>query len=84
VNEAGYSPLPSAKVKNEWIYAITPPICLHGVEWGNLPFVTFTHEFASQTIWMFLLLRLFYFITYIFIWIIFLLVLNFIQYFINN
>jgi len=44
VHEAVHSPLPSAKVKNEWIYATTPPICMHGVERGNLPFfLTFTY-----------------------------------------
>jgi len=38
VHEAGYSPLPSAEVKNEWIYATAPPVCMHGVKRGNLPF----------------------------------------------
>jgi hypothetical protein len=83
VDDAGHSPPPSAKVKNEWSYATIPPICMHGVERGKLPFLTFTYEFACQTFWMFLLLQLFCFITYIFSWIIFLLVLNFIQCFIN-
>ena len=83
VVEAGHSPPPSAEVKNEWSFDTTPPVCLHGVERGNLPFLTFTYEFASQTVWMFLLLELFYFIPCIFSWIISLLVLNFIQCFIN-
>jgi len=83
VDEAGHSPPPSAKFKNEWSYDTTPPVCLHGVERDNLLFLTFTYEFASQTVWMFLLLQLFYFITCIFSWIISLLVLNFIQCFIN-
>jgi hypothetical protein len=30
-HEADHSPSPSAKVKNEWSYTSTPPICLHGV-----------------------------------------------------
>jgi len=38
VHETGHSPLPSADVKNEWIYATTPPIFMHGVERGNLCF----------------------------------------------
>jgi len=38
VREAGHSPPPSAEVKNEWSYATTPPICLHGVERCKLPF----------------------------------------------
>jgi hypothetical protein len=50
VHEAGHSPPPSAKVKNEWIYATTPSMCLHGVERGNLPFLTLACEFASQTV----------------------------------
>jgi len=50
VHEAGYSPLPSAKVKNGWSYATTPPVCLHGMERGNLPFLTLTYEFASQNV----------------------------------
>jgi len=32
VPEAGHSPLPSADVKNECIYATTPPVFMHGVE----------------------------------------------------
>jgi hypothetical protein len=66
VHETGHSSPPSAKVNNEWSYATSPPICLRVVERGNLPFLTFTFEFASQIFWMFLLLGLFYFITYIF------------------
>jgi len=62
VDEAGHSPPPSAEVKNGCSYATTPAVCLHGVEGGQLTFLTFTYEFASQTIWMFLLLQLFYFI----------------------
>jgi hypothetical protein len=31
-NEADHSPPPSAKVRNEWNSASTPPIYLHGVE----------------------------------------------------
>jgi len=50
VHEASYSLLPRAKVKNEWIYATTPPICLHGMERGNLPLLTLAYEFASQTV----------------------------------
>jgi len=50
VHEAGNSPPPSAKVENEWSYATTPSICMHGMERGNLPFLTFTYEFACQTI----------------------------------
>jgi hypothetical protein len=42
--------LPSAEVKNEWIYATTPPIFMLGIERGNLPFLTFTYEFACQTV----------------------------------
>jgi hypothetical protein len=38
VHEAGHSHPHSAEVKKEWSYATTPPICLHGVERGNLPF----------------------------------------------
>ena len=38
VDEAGHSPPPSAKFKNEWSYDTTPPVCLHGVERDNLLF----------------------------------------------
>jgi len=36
-SEAVHLPPPSAKVKNEWSYAFTPPVCLHGT-WKGLLF----------------------------------------------
>jgi hypothetical protein len=50
VHESEHSNPPSAKFKNEWSYATTPPICLHGVERGNLPLLKLAYEFASQTV----------------------------------
>jgi hypothetical protein len=50
VHEAGHSPLPSADVKNACIYTTTPPIFMHGVEGATYVFLTFTYEFASQTV----------------------------------
>jgi hypothetical protein len=38
--ELGHSPPFSAEVINEWSYACTPPICLHGVDRGSF---NFTH-----------------------------------------
>ena len=38
VHEAGHTPPPTAEVKNEWSYATTHRIWMHGVERGNLPF----------------------------------------------
>jgi hypothetical protein len=31
-HELNYSPPSSAKVKNDWRYTSTPPICLHGMD----------------------------------------------------
>jgi hypothetical protein len=35
-SKANHSPLPSAKVKNEWSYTSTPLICLHDVDRENI------------------------------------------------
>jgi hypothetical protein len=56
VHEGGRSPLASPEVMNEWSYATTPPIRMHGMESGKLLCLTFTYEFASQTVGMLVLL----------------------------
>jgi hypothetical protein len=40
-HEVNLSPPSNAKVKNEWSYTTTSPICLHGADRGNftLPFI---------------------------------------------
>jgi hypothetical protein len=50
VHKGDYSSPPSARVKNDWSYATTPSMFLHGMETGNLPFLTLTYKFASQTV----------------------------------
>jgi len=35
-HEAHHSPTSSAKIKNEWSYTSTPPICFHGTYRDNL------------------------------------------------
>jgi hypothetical protein len=37
--EVNHSPPPTAKVKNEWSYRSTPPICCRGVYRENFPFI---------------------------------------------
>jgi len=40
-HETNHSPPSSVKVKNEWNYTTTPPICLHGVQRHNFSFFSF-------------------------------------------
>jgi hypothetical protein len=42
--EADHLPTSSAKVKNEWSYTSTPPICLHGMYRDN--FLMYTIKYA--------------------------------------
>ena len=42
-HEVNHSPPPSAEVKNEWRYASTPPVGLHGMNRNNFTF-TFIYD----------------------------------------
>jgi len=33
--EVNHSPASNTEVMNEWSYTVSPPICLHGVNWDN-------------------------------------------------
>jgi len=41
--EVNHPPPSSAKVKNEWSYTSTPPVCLHGVERKKAYFLSLTN-----------------------------------------
>jgi hypothetical protein len=44
-HEADHPPPSIAKVKNEWIYTFTPPICLHDMCRDKLTFTLITHMY---------------------------------------